>query len=510
MKKLVSLVSLLLCVLTVFVSCGADSPLKLDKKKLNVSTVKTNFTSAELTTLGEGYTFLQRKNDLALFSKASEDLSSTNFKIVNIKSNTTVKEMNFSATDIAASKVSLSLSSQGPFIVLYQNKTYTLYQADGVTAVGSAKTAPSYVNDCAVIGDTVCRYDTKTLAIKETYSYPAINGAIPSCTGYIYSDYYISKSTTGFTVYDSHYNHIGTFTFPGYAYETKSFVLKNGTVFVQYLIALPFDSDKYDVLVDGAKFDLVQKLISPKKLSEKDIKLDYYVGSVSTVDAESTGYIFKKNIDNLATCYKIENGQYDTNNPVSLSLNKNGKVKLAYDKDFISYSPIGNGYLIGTARSGLRVILDSKLNIVVKGAAIVDQTAKYIVTSNAIYDYNFTKLADLINESVTYQYSGKLGSNLTFTATDDKGNTDQYVFDGAFTKIVDYDENQRYKGTLGTDAYAVATVVDSTTTTKVFNFEKTEVASYAGNIYVESTATVNNETTAIIRVGSKFFAFTAK
>ena len=75
MKKLVSLSALLLCVLTVFASCGGGSkPLKIQNDKLNVSTVNTNITSSELTTIGEGYSFVQIKRDLALFKKASEDL----------------------------------------------------------------------------------------------------------------------------------------------------------------------------------------------------------------------------------------------------------------------------------------------------------------------------------------------------------------------------------------------------------------------------------------------------
>ncbi len=502
MKKTLSILSLLLCILMVFVSCGrGEKPLKLDKKELNNSKVATNFSLTEITSVGEGYTFHSKKNDLALFSKVLTDISSTNYKIINLKTNSVVTDKTVAASDIAAGKVSVSLSTSGSFIVIYENKTYTLYKADGVTAIGSAKTAPKYVNDCAVIGDTVCRYDTKTYDVKEIFTYPSLRGDIPSATVYGFSNYYISKTDAGFAVYDLHYNYIGEYIFPDYANGTSYHVLKNGNIFVQYSVALPDNAEEYDILNDGAKFDLVQKIVSAKKLSEKEVKLDYYIKSIYPVDSDATGYSFKKSADNFATCYKIENCQYDKNNPLTLSFSNKGKTRLAYDERYIGYTPIGNGYLTATTKSGITVILDGKLNVISTLSEVKTVTEKYIVTANAIYDFNFTKIADLGN----YIFKDVVGSYPIFLAYDETLKEDYFIFDGAFNKIVDASENQRLHGIYGNSLYAVSTTVDTVTTTRIYKADKTELASYTDTVSFLSSTSAGGDISFLIKAGQKYF-----
>ncbi len=510
MKKLVSVLALLLCVLMVFASCGkSDKPLKLDKDVLNKSTTVTNFTSTELTSIGEGYTLVSRQKDLALFSKVLTDISSTNFKIINLKTYAVVTDKTITATDLAEGKVSVSLSTRGSFIVIYENKTYTLFKADGVTAIGSAKTAPTYVNDCAVIGDTVCRYDTKTLEVKETFNYPSINGNIPTAEIYGYSDYYVSKNSTGFTVYDIHYKYIGEYIFPNYTSHTSAYILKNGNIFVQYRIELPSDAEEYDIFDNGTKYDLVQKIISAKNLSEKEISLDFYVANISPVNSDAESYPFKKEIDNIASCYKIEDRKYDDNNPLTLGFSNSGKTQLVYDEQYRSYTPIGNGYLNAYTKAGIRVILDSKLNVVTKIASTSAITGKYIVTNTAIYDFNLTKLADLTTDTLTYNFKGVIGNNLIFTAFDETLNEDYFIFDGTFTKIVDASENQSFLGIYANSLYAVSTTVDTVTTTRIYKSDKTELANYTDNVsFVNTPSPSDSEITFIVKVGLKYFFLT--
>jgi len=507
MKKFTSVLALLLCVLMVFASCGSsEKPLKLDNEVLNKSRVATNFTSTELTSIGEGYTFLNRKNDLALFSKVFTDTSSTNFKIVNLKTNAVVIDKTIAATDIATGNTSVSLSTSGSFIVIYEDKTYTLYKSDGVTAIGSAKTAPVYVNDCAVIGDTVCRYDTNTYEVKEIFTYPSLNGELPVSTGYVFSDYYVSKTPNGFTVYDKHYKLIGEYSLPEYASAPTVSTLKNGNVFVQYKVGLPFDAKEYDLFFDGEKFDLVQKIISAKDLSEKEISLDYYVTVVSPVNADAEGYLFKKDIDNIAYCYKIENKQYDVNNALTVGFSNSGKTQLVFDERYNTYSPIGNGYLSAITKNGMKVILDSKLNVVSQAESVVSITEKYILTTSAIYDFNFAKLADLSTDSLTYSFEDTVGNNLIFSALDETLNEDYFIFDGAFTKIVDASEKQSFRGIYGSSLYAVSTTVDTVTTTRIYKADKTEFASYTDAVsFVNVSPTLSSDLSFVVKVGLKYF-----
>ena len=505
MKKLVSLVSLLLCILMIFASCGAsESGMGLSKKKLSFTNVKNNVTLTELTSAGEGYTFIGRQNSLAIFSKQVNENTATAYTVVNLKTNTTVITKTFSNDFISNGTAFVALSGKGAFFTVLENTTYTLYKADGV-AIGSAKTAPTFINDCAVIGDTVCRYDTVTLEPIETYTYSALNGTIPECTGYTSSNYYFAKTYYGFTVYDSHYKYLGDYSFPTYAENKVYFPLKGGKVLLQYLVALPFDATEYDIFDDGMKFDLVQKILNPKNLSEKDVELGYYVSAVTPVSDSANNLFFKKKIDNIATAFKIEGGQYDLSIPSQLSLNKNGKTTLLYDSRYRSYSPIGNGYFTAVSKTGSPFILDKKLNVHVKTGGFNASTEKYIASTTAIYDYNLTKLAELITDTLTYTFVDTVGANLIFSAPDGDGNLDYFVFDGAFNKIVDYSEGQRSIACYAKTAYCVTSTVGGVTTTRLYKSDKTEIFAFTDTVLYKGILERKDETSLLFSVGNKFY-----
>lgn len=506
MKKLVTIFALLLCVLMVFASCGAEKPLKLDKDALNESNVLTNVSSKELTAVA-GYTYNSGCYNLAMFTKLNSD-GSTIYKVVNIKSGAVIKEKTISADDRIADRSSIYLSTKGSFIISKENGTYTLYKADG-TSIGTAKTEPTFVNDCAVIGETVYRYDTKTLENKDTYSYSSLNGELPSATGYQYSNYYICPITNGFAVYNNHYEYIGEYVLPGYAVDGDYFVLKNGNVLVQYRVTLPDDAKKYDLVINGVKYDLVQKIVKAKNLSEKDVSLDYYVLELNFVDSESN--FFKKNIDNVAYVSKIENKMYDENAAITVSMSNKGKTRIIYDEQYLSYYPIGNGYLMATTKSDINFILDKNLNVVAKVSNLETYTEKYLLTDTAIYDYDLKKLADLnVSTDVKYIYDTRVGNNFIFYEYDENGHKDYYIYNGAFTKIADYSEGQTSVNCYNSSMYTVSQTVDNVTTTKLYNSSKSEIATYNGSFSKKATLYgENDEISVIVSAGDNFYVCSA-
>ena len=477
MKKTLSLLSLLLAVLMILASCGADKPLKLNSKVFNESRVKTAFSSTELTSVGEGYTLVSARDSLAVFKKLSDDSTSEHYKAINLKTNTVIREMTVTLSAESQDRNSLSLSSKGEFIVVYENKTYTLFKADGVTAIGSSKTAPYFVNDLAVIGSTVCRYDLKTFSVTDTFTYSEANVETPQCLEFDkFSGYYVRDIKEGLEVYDRNFMPVGSYLFPEYSEDANFFLLKNGNVLVQYVVSLPFDAKEYDLFMDGTKCDLIQKIISVKDLSEKEISLDFYVFNLAPV-TDIEHYPFKKSIDNIAGGCEIEDFRFDESSETTVSLSNKGKIGKVYADGFRYYTPIANGYLYGTTDTGLSVVLDKKLNVVGHVSDEARLSEKYIVSENAIFDFTLTKLTDLTVDTTSYTFFTFIGNNPLLTSKDENGLTDYYIYDGAFNKIVDASEGQTIAA-YNAHCYAVKTVTADTTTTVYYNSQRASFATF--------------------------------
>lgn len=509
MKKLISLVSLLLCILMVFASCGAsESGMKLNKKALSFSTAKTNYKLTEITEL-EGFKLAQTYAFLTVFTKQNTEAASTEYKVLNLKTSTVVLTKTYSNESILNGNAKITLlENNSLFFTVFENGTHTLYKSDGIV-IGSAKTAPIFINSCIVIGETVCRFDLSNFEVKEIFTYNALNGEIPECIGLPESGYLYSRATNGFKVYDSHFKFIGDYTFPSYAEKTSFFPLNNGTALLQYLIPLPYDTAEYDILIDSQKYDLVQTIFSPENFSEKETEVGYFINDSIPLTKEDANELFKKKIVNQARGYKIENYQYDTNNEVYLSLNNKCEATPIYNSEYSRYSPIGNGYFTAITKTKEEYILDKKLNPIVNVDSLLYYNEKYLVTTTAIYDYNLTKLADLVTDTFTYTLITYIGQDILFYAPDENGNPDYFIFDGAFTKISDYSEGQRLIYNLGCVAYAVETITGEVTTTKLYKSDKTELAVYTDK-FVNLFAVYGAELSEVMfSVGNKIYQLTA-
>ncbi len=516
MKKFISLTALLLCLVMIFASCGSEGTLKFSSDKISESQLPKNHAVSEIA-VGDGFTLDHSRNSLAIFSKTNTDPDSTAFKAINLKTGATILEKTFSADDILNGNSSIKIADNGAFIIIYENKNYSVLKADGTT-LSSSQTAPYFINDSILIGENLYRYDLKTFEIKETSSYLSLNGDIPECepSSYKFSDYYVKMSTTGFTVYDSHYKYIGTYNYPGYAKGTNAFILKDGNILVQYIDILPNDSSEYEVFAEGDKANIIHKIIKSSDLSEKELDLDIFIKSIDAVDLDDEGLnYFKKDITNTAEIYKIEDKRIDSSQSYYVSLNeKNGNYTYIFDKRFTRILPIGNGYLFAKATDGNQYILDKKVNIITKANGVDIVTEKYLLTQNAIYAFatdgksDPTKIQDLKNGLVEYQYEDFVGSNIILSSADENGNKDYYLFDGTFTKIVDYSENQRFLDLNIAGIYAVKTTSEGSTTTKLYKSDKSEFASYTGNVTQSTTYYENKTSIYLLKVDTKYYKIT--
>lgn len=119
-KKLIPVLALLLCALTVFASCGSEpKALKIDEEKIKTSQLATSF-SCEALPVSEGFEYVESNGNLALFRKYDSENSQTEYKVVNIKTNTGVANM--TVTNDESSEGSKSIYLSEGFIVKYENQ----------------------------------------------------------------------------------------------------------------------------------------------------------------------------------------------------------------------------------------------------------------------------------------------------------------------------------------------------------------------------------------------------
>lgn len=511
-KKLIPVLALLLCAMTVFASCGSEpKAIKIDEEKLKTTQLATNFQIKEIFS-EEGYTYNTSSGDLTLFVKNDIANAQAIYKVVNVKTATVVAEMTVGTADVGKKSIDLT----DGFIVKYENETYTLCKADG-TSVGSAKTAPTFRGYYVLIGETALRLNMYTGEIQDTFTYSKLNGELPWYAT-LCGDYCIYVGSNGFTVYDKDLNYLREYNFPDFEdSSTDAYYLKNGNVLVQTKTELPDDAEEYDYFDEGDKIRLETKIVSPKDLKEKVIDLDYRISYAYALDFTGIKWMnfYKDDIDNIAYAYKIVGDQLDETG-VGLALSNSGKVEKIVAEGYDYITSLGNGYLAGETQNGTSVLLDAKLNVVFRCDGIKEYTEKYLVTEDAIYDYSKAKLADLIQESMTYEYVMTVGNNIIFRAEDENEDYDFYLYNGAFTKIADYSERQYFEAVeTGTNDseyfYMVTTETDESKTTVIYKADGTALQSFDKEISVVRIDQNYYDGSETVRIKSdgKFYCITA-
>lgn len=195
------------------------------------------------------------------------------------------------------------------------------------------------------------------------------------------------------------------YTAPSYADNPTFSVLDNGKIVVQYLKELPEQSDKFDVITDGGKFDLVTTIIDPANGKVKNKNVDFMIiGLTSSYEAAlSDNMGFKKDFNgNIAAIIPIEkDGFTDYTNAKFVELYNDLKIRADFSDVFDYDIGLGEFRLV---RDGVMVIEDSYGNHVFikkNGKTLatfrsdsIHYSENFIVTDNAIYDYSMKQLYD--------------------------------------------------------------------------------------------------------------------
>lgn len=363
MKKITSLIlilSLLASTALVLTSCKKGEELNPAEicVKSEEETAKYFAAAQEKTDLVDMNISNTCNSIVLLTPTETADAGEVNYIVYNVLLDKVVYK-NVKEADDAESAVSeIKLSSYNGecfFIVVKRDKNYSytssLYAADGTFLVDKDYYATdiynfginyNYVDDdlCIVInGDTYLIKDGVTSIVDSFAGFPDYD--------YSSEDYYYAIKEKEVFVYNKEFVQVAYYKAPEKAERVYAFVMADGNVIVQYMVALPEEAKKYDIYESGAsgynngyafsmKYELESLIFKVDSGKTKSIDLDFIIEEVenATINEEYSDYINSENVLNYATILPIEDKRIGSSSADEryVSLGNNGKIEAYLDK----------------------------------------------------------------------------------------------------------------------------------------------------------------------------------
>ena len=296
MKKtrLALLCLLLLTATLLFSSCGEPSTVGFSKifdmSKYSNSVLTTGTAVEALKNASDIHT----SGVLASFTKTDENATSITKGVYNLETNSVV----FQKTSSIDRPVSIDLLSMeyGTVILVTTSSTAPTEKTHRAiyTETGALIAEANGSTSCTVACDPL-RFDNCVYRMAEDGSVALAFERSPLSTfpnvDAKVGNYYLETSFDDFSVtfFDSELNYVSTFDFPHYAEKTRGFVLSNGKLLMQYVIAETEDADSYTFigtesidgvsLTKGVKYTLKTLLYTPEKDTVKEIDFDRFLVS---------------------------------------------------------------------------------------------------------------------------------------------------------------------------------------------------------------------------------------
>lgn len=468
-KRWLLIVALVICAVLLL---GACSP--IDAKKVKESKTLDSLQIAKIDALGNDYSFSRSSGMLALFSKTDDDGKETQ-KVINVDTGAVV--YTFNETDNKEINLENGLLIIRTHDEEKDTNRYAIYDNAGQLICDNVKEY-RFVNDCLVY-DTihVVRFDKDTKAVKETYTRSEFDGAIPQCDEWT-DDYYYKMNGRTVEVYDKHYVRTATYTLPSYvsgilSSDSISYqVLDDGTIVAQGLVEVDAQSDRYDILRDGEKYDLFTIRINPKNGKTQKLSVDFVLFMLSRASEIDENDIFDSSVKNIGIVVKIADKKLNMaeNNMRIMSLDSRlkGNELFVVNGETVQPESIGNGYLVAEGvETGTVYLLSAKLKVIASMDAVRTYTEKYILTKRGIYDYSMKQLVDLSDKD--YEYVDTVGNYLIFSEAVTKAATETepattettyYLYNGSFKKIAD---SKTWDGVINDSYYVLRNTPEATT-----------------------------------------------
>ncbi len=233
-------------------------------------------------------------------------------------------------------------------------------------------------------------------------------------------DYYVDSyyENESIFIYDDCLNLTATYIAPVYSFGVtdnalgevifNANALSNGNVLVQYLVRQDAMAQKYSFLLEGEKFNIYSVLVEAKSGKTKKLDLNYLIAWVdygSNVEYMGVG----EKVDNVAVGYLIENQRINRNEIAAkvLSVKNNGHIAgvldvsvpgavLDYGFEVVAH----NRWEVETA-DGRKFIVDQTGEIVGEDFNVDQRNAELFITNKRIYSWDFEMKYDLTKEKAT-------------------------------------------------------------------------------------------------------------
>ena len=428
-----ALLVILLATALTFSSCSQDIPAaKSFNIVLNADYTPENDVTENALEIAElqGYSFVEAKGEFMVFMCESEFginkaiFSTRNRKVVLLAESTSSEAVDIKLT----SGVPAFTVIRTPLLCMdnsAKNAVCELYDAMG-TLVASIK---GVEREPIAFADTV-------LFNCASYSVNAENGGLSKISDisenlYLekcsdWNDKYFYTYDETINVYNRDFQHVYSWTIPSWGEYVSKNMLNDGRVLVQYTRPLDVNVDDYDIYEmdentgETKKFDVYSVLLDPEKCSEKEIKLDYVVGEITTgaellKTSENNG-TYCDGVENIAYIYPIENSQidYSSANANIVLMDNNARLKKSLkiidDQNAALPTCIGdNVYIISTVYGMAIIDIDGNVLHQINNTKVTT-VGKNIVSDEKIYTLDMEEVYSLYAEGA--EMVGHLGGTV--------------------------------------------------------------------------------------------------
>lgn len=407
MKKIrtISLVSLLLCLVMLLVSCGTQPAIR-DVVNAKAYTSVSYKSASSFTVAGE---ISAVNGSIALFVSNHDGIGT--YTVTDLAAEDPATSALLTVTENATTEYDVYLSTSAPFFCVIKDDTSEtdadearLYDFTGKELAKTNSTAfPKITIDLIEFGGVVYRADANG-KIAKAFDLPTLGSGLPTLTCAVGNKYYMISANSAL-VYNKKCELISNYKAPAYASDTKIFVLDDGDLLVQYTYQLPDDAEKYSYVNGTSKFDLVTLIVNAGSGSTKRVKCDFLISdlrarSAKTIYGEDSFKVLASAVRNIAQIYEITDGKLITNagNKKYVSLTNNAKIDkdllTSFDNQSGAPEPINGKYVLFANIEDKVFLANYSGKVLGEVTDADDFTEDYILNDSKIYNYSLELLYD--------------------------------------------------------------------------------------------------------------------
>ncbi|MCQ2413967.1 MAG: hypothetical protein MJ082_04135 [Clostridia bacterium] len=409
MKRILCLISMLLCAAMLLSSCAsAGGALKMTDVFAK-QTKKVSNVVSEATVLGEydDFSVVDQSNTMlvARVRAESTDLY-TSVKVFDIATGSCVlnvtEDSQFSYYAGIVNRHLLEVRQTDG--LASANSVVQYYDANGKLVAAQPADTGIYAAAVTVDGDVLDNYFILDQSVYhlEKGEWKVIRKLGPAEAYTTAFDlktekYFYTYAMDSVLVYDNKLEPLIAWTLPENAVDSTMEALNGGKIFVQYKIALPSDAKKYDLYQSSKKYDVVTLLVDPQTGKETKIAVNYlldYCYPKSQMEEEAE--LLTKKVQNVAGICEIKDGQLYKEKAVLLSNTGKVQCELNFSKNqmlFNDFYQINDDYIaVENAFGGVEIIKKNG-TLVATVSDTVTMTSGFLFYNGTVYDFNMKELA---------------------------------------------------------------------------------------------------------------------